>query len=1439
MFQRSPLKRLFISIFLLGYFFAIGNVSATSTPPTTTIKKVIIDSNGNRSTPAAIEIDLSNPSDTVEAAITSGNALLVADSEHLLDATLAAIAENKTLLSTAKAQLFNLNADGSTKADGSSLTAISWNPTHDAATLVSTYGINTPVLQTNNVFVEGKTIYNKEIGIIGEQAGNTPSRYMVLGSNPMRNYHRNAASINDQMHRFLENSLAWLTHRDDLATTPFNVVIAHMDDSYYFPDDTATRNWLDEHFAGQVNYNTENSCEDDSLAGCLSTSTDLLIISQKLNTDSNATSIASTVKSAMDQGIPVLYMHWDGCYTDLGKALFPLFNISYEWDNYWKKLGIKDFDGSQTLNSLPANIASIETMLKHFKAKDYAFDWSACDNENCSAVTGLESEFLQGATNIKTLVDNLDTSKINLFDHAGFRLQKLLILLADHYRQDVRFPMDKVTTDDTVFMKAYFTDHAIYNHREVNAVQTDMGNFSRSDFSHITPTNKTINMTSKKYFRSAGVYALPGQTFSITRNDTSDLSVKVFINTQRSGSTHQWASNGYKRPKYLQTPHIEIASGETLNLTSPYGGTVQLEFSDNDLPVEFEFNHIGLHPYWKNSMDDDDFTAQLAANEYDWAELVTSGFEVHSSTEKMQASLADSKWGSATALAAATTHYTSNYPHVLAGFKGPGIDVVPELHDFAAAKGWTIDNIDLTKHMNADQATCGYGCSGNPYDAYWSFDPIGHGDIHELGHSLQGSKRFIGWENHSMTNHYSYYTKSKYNEETGGDPDCQSLPFKDQFTTLQASINQADPASYMQTHWWDTAGWSQQASMFIQLMMSAQAEGALENGWHLRARLHILEREYNRAKRDETTWLQKRDSLGFSQYSLDDVNSINNNDWLLIAISYSTERDYRDYLSMWGLPYSAKADAQVASYGYAVIPKQYHISSPDGYCKSQQNGDFLAKKTLPVDGQQSWPEEIDTDEDGVWDSLDNCPTTSNADQTDDNNNGIGNACEVSIESPTLQSAALHNVIRQALNNQTTLSGLGVYLDQSYDFSQEPKPSPALPDLQDDAALEAQTEQFTSQCIYKHPVDGNGSNLFAGTGSSWTLQHAISAWAYEVGDFDYTSNECAAGKKCKHYTQMVWENSGKVACAVQSCPSISDSHGNAIFDGKAGTLIICEYAAAGNIIGNKPYRTEIDTPSVDTSLKLTIKTLLQGAYNSSTGNMGDDLRQNNRIPATEPYTQLGHTALGNKQLNSNLLEVEGNNSIIDWILFELRDKTNPSTVITSVTALLQQDGYLIDPLTGSSHIQIAGLAADDYYIAIRHRNHLGIMTAQPVSLSSTVTNIDFTNINTQTWGDNARLESGTTAMMWAGDANHDGKLIATGPNNDVNSLFSDILLAPANTDFNANYVLLTYGAPDVNLDGKVIFSGDANDENIIRGNILLNPSNASFSSNYIVEEQLPK
>ncbi|MCV5941074.1 hypothetical protein OFN64_30845, partial [Escherichia coli] len=92
-------------------------------------------------------------------------------------------------------------------------------------------------------------------------------------------------------------------------------------------------------------------------------------------------------------------------------------------------------------------------------------------------------------------------------------------------------------TQTTEFLKSYFADYVQYNSRSVNPKQPNMGNFSRSEFSpEVKRISATINMESKRNFRSAGVYALPGETFTVTRNDSNEVTTKIVINSLRSGA---------------------------------------------------------------------------------------------------------------------------------------------------------------------------------------------------------------------------------------------------------------------------------------------------------------------------------------------------------------------------------------------------------------------------------------------------------------------------------------------------------------------------------------------------------------------------------------------------------------------------------------------------------------------------------------------------------------------------------------------------------------------------------------------------------------------------------------------------------------------------------------------------------------------------------------
>jgi len=742
----------------------------------------------------------------IEQALASGD-FRKTDALTLNEAALAEIEDRRTQLS----DVFNTLNDG--------VNSLTWNPTHDAAMLKSRFGFTGPVLETNAVFHDTWETRTRELAVVGTD----PARHMALGGHPMRNDLRDNTLLNDDMHQWLINSLHWLMGRTPTEADPARIVIAQMDQSYYFPDAEGTETWLDEHFGNAVTYPERFSCDGDALAACLEQPTDLLIVSQVAG-DASVDTINSTVRDAMTRGIPVLYLHWDGGLTDLGAALLDTLNVDYHHDNYWYRVGLSDFNPATLVDRLPAAIDAIRTLLTHWRDSSFSVDPNDCQTD-CETY---QTELGTGLNALKDRFNTLDQDGKRLFDDDADRLWQLLALWGDAVRHEVQYDAivdDSDTIDAQAFINASIADYSVYISRDWQPVPQDLGNFSRTDFSHITPATVTTTLTSRRPFRATGAYLLPGQTMTVTRLDDEPVETELFINTLRSGATHEFDS--YNRPKFLQSLHFTLEPNEPLTLSSPYGGPIQIAFSENEQPVQIRFEGVGQHPFWASPDDNAAFTQAIEQGDYDWAELVTAGFEVHSTLDKMRRTI--DNWPSPAKLAETTRDYTSNFPHVLAGFQGPGVEWEPEIQGYIENQGWTVHTIDQVKHMNADQALCGYGCSGNPYDAYWSFHPLGHGDIHELGHGLErGRFLFEGWPLHAITNYYSYFTKWKHFEATDESPSCQSLPFEAHYNLIAASQDEADPAAYMRDQ--DLTGWSDGAALYVQLFMAVQQAGVLNDG---------------------------------------------------------------------------------------------------------------------------------------------------------------------------------------------------------------------------------------------------------------------------------------------------------------------------------------------------------------------------------------------------------------------------------------------------------------------------------------------------------------------------------------------------------------------------------------------------------------------------------
>lgn len=186
--------------------------------------------------------------------------------------------------------------------------------------------------------------------------------------------------------------------------------------------------------------------------------------------------------------------------------------------------------------------------------------------------------------------------------------------------------------------------------------------------------------------------------------------------------------------------------------------------------------------------------------------------------------------------------------------------------------------------------------------------------------------------------------------------------------------------------------------------------------------------------------------------------------------------------------------------------------------------------------------------------------------------------------------------------------------------------------------------------------------------------------------------------------------------------------------------------------------------------LDIKLILSGPYNEAVDLMNDHLRSAAYLPSTEPFSTSGyqHKGIqggGESIVSQAVLNDNSNNSIVDWVVVELRDKNDINNVLHTRSALLQRDGDVVE-MDGSSLVGFFGIQADEYYIAIRHRNHLTISTADPIAISTTTTTfpINFTDGSTQTYGINAQvtLPDGRMGMI-PGDANSDGAINAVDRN----------------------------------------------------------------------------
>lgn len=250
-----------------------------------------------------------------------------------------------------------------------------------------------------------------------------------------------------------------------------------------------------------------------------------------------------------------------------------------------------------------------------------------------------------------------------------------------------------------------------------------------------------------------------------------------------------------------------------------------------------------------------------------------------------------------------------------------------------------------------------------------------------------------------------------------------------------------------------------------------------------------------------------------------------------------------------------------------------------------------------------------------------------------------------------------------------------------------------------------------------------------------------------------------------------------------------------------------------------------------------RAFLEGPYDASAGLMRDDLRTNNPftpnslIPTSDPYrSRAGFTHVNNPAVETISNTVFANNvfqpnrTVVDWVFLELRRPfvTGASNIVGTRSALLLRNGTIVD-VDGASPVTFNNVAAGEYALTIRHRNHLGISMdpAEPNTFSEdqqAATGVQLfdsrTATNSKLFGDGLAYATashptlGTVNLLRSGNINGDDRVRFSGPGNDQAPLLQAVSGNPQTV------LVEQYSDADVNMNRQVSMTGPNNDRDAL-------------------------
>ncbi len=194
-----------------------------------------------------------------------------------------------------------------------------------------------------------------------------------------------------------------------------------------------------------------------------------------------------------------------------------------------------------------------------------------------------------------------------------------------------------------------------------------------------------------------------------------------------------------------------------------------------------------------------------------------------------------------------------------------------------------------------------------------------------------------------------------------------------------------------------------------------------------------------------------------------------------------------------------------------------------------------------------------------------------------------------------------------------------------------------------------------------------------------------------------------------------------------------------------------------------------------SLGLQVSAFLEGPYEVG-GSMNTTLRDESLLPLAQPFNTAPWNYAGTETVTSIP------DDVVDWVFIEILDAAYD--IQTQRAAFIKTDGTVID-LNGANIVELS-VPSGDYYIVIKARNHVGLMSDFVITLPNSSSFDMSVPANVRDGIDQLYLSSDGTYCMHAGDFNGDGIMSVMD--------FNEYITEPS--------AILEYHELDIDMDGHV-------------------------------------